>query len=207
MRHSCMVSYWAKLSQVGGGLALLAALLVIPSVATGGSTKSPTLKHYADSEISFRYPSDWRVSHYTENSSFSSSIVFLSNQKLHAPCRSFKVPVGLETTCGQPLKRLARNGVLLTWTADGTPTFSIQSVPGIAGKIGGLSARLEVDHPGECRDIGAGVTVTAVAVRGAPADNNFFELIACLRGPNLKSATDQVGALLRSTTFPGLAGT
>jgi hypothetical protein len=199
--HHFMTRRNRRVMQVVIGLAALTGLILSTGATTGASGR-PAVKRYTDSEISFQYPAQWNIRHFNERSSFSIPIVFVSNETLHAPCRSFKVAAGEETTCNYPVKHLAKGGVLLEWTSNGTPTFSINQVPGIAGKIGGLVSRLEVARPGTCHNIGADETITAIADRPSPTDN-FFELSACLRGPHLSTLADEVTSLLHSTTFPG----
>ncbi|HEY3843600.1 MAG TPA: hypothetical protein VGL48_10155 [Acidimicrobiales bacterium] len=189
-----------------GVLVGLWTIALAPCSLSGASVAASSVKQYKAAEISFRYPSSWKISRFQEESSFSTAMVFLSNEKLHPPCRTSQVPAGQEITCGNPLQHLSKRGVLLEWAEVGTPTFSIDQTPGITGKIGGLVGRLEVTHPGTCSDVGADETITAVADRAPPADNNRYVLTACLRGPNLKSSTAMVAALIRSTSFPGDTG-
>ena len=81
-------------------LAFVLVALVLASCTQGGereptprtvqaSTSSPTgavLARYDVRPLSFRYPSDWMAKDFVVMSSFSSSLVYLSNQPMSDPC-------------------------------------------------------------------------------------------------------------------------
>jgi hypothetical protein len=91
------------------------------------------------------------------------------------------------------------NGVLLEWTAWGTPTWTIGGAAGKLRTIGGLPGKVDVTGPGLCTAIGADETVSAVAAEDLPG--HYYELMACIRGPNLRRTTTEVMSLLKSTRF------
>jgi hypothetical protein len=130
---------------------------------------------------------------------FSSVIVFLSNQKLHAPCITAKTPDGSSTRCGWPVSRLKPDGVLAEWSASGSPSWRIDDAPGASRMIGGMTARVQVTRPGSCEAIGGRETITAVVTEAVP--DNYYSFVGCLRGPNLARTTSSMMSSLRSTQF------
>ena len=157
-------------------------------------------REYDQSPLKFTYPASWRdVEHYTEMTSFSSVIVFLSNQKLHAPCTTTRNPGGSSTHCGWPVTTLISGGVLAEWSASGSPSWTIDDAKGKTHTIGGMTAKVQVIRPGSCDAIGGQETINAVVEEAVP--DNYYSFTACIRGPNLARTTTWVMAFLRSTQF------
>jgi hypothetical protein len=168
-----------------------------PAAAAG----SP-LHRYSNGGLSFRYPSSWKVGQFNDASSFSASIVDLSNQKMHSPCKSTKVPGGTSSSCGWPLTRLRPNGVLVEWSDNGfpDPQGSPPALgPGLSRTVDGRAARIQITLPGVCKSIGGQESVDVIIARDVP--DNTYSLTACLRGPGLKAGIATISRLLQSVKF------
>lgn len=155
--------------------------------------------------VRFEYPSCWRAAVYDEVTSFSRSIVDLSNETMHAPCTSRTSASGTTTVCRSPLTSLAPDGVLVRWSSDGFPRWTLDTQPGSSLTVGGRPAREQISGSGTlsatmCGPIGADEMISVVVARPSAADN-FYSMIACLRGPDTTEAASEVQAMLASTTF------
>jgi hypothetical protein len=176
---------------------LLAVLVLGTGLGIGlGLSEAPSgVTQYTSTSLQFSYPSTWYERSYTVESSFADFLAFLSNQTMHNPCRTLG---DSETVCREPIRKLDANGVLVYWLLGGELGFRFSKQPGRHQVIGGLPSKVDTAFPGACSSIGADETITALASRGR---DNYYELQACIRGPNLRYSTAQVMALLRSTTF------
>lgn len=178
---------------------LLGVLILGTGLGIGlGLSESPSgvsLTQYTSASLQFSYPSSWHSRSYVVRSSFAVFLVFLSDQTMHKPCRTLG---DSETICGEPIRKLGANGILVDWLSGGEPGFRLSTAPGRRQVIGGLPSKVDTAFPGDCANIGADETINAVASRG---HDNYYGLIACIRGPNLRYSSAQVMALLRSTTF------
>ena len=156
-------------------------------------------------DLHFDYPAKWRAFNYDNTSSFSSVLVYLSTQQLHDPCtRSLGVNAGglyIRTTCDQPLDHLNSGGILVTWTTNGFPGWTIDKEKGSRTTIGGRAAVMGSDKPGECAQVGGDETITAAIQRDAP--NNYYRMVACLSGSNRAATERAVNAMLQSVTIGG----
>ncbi len=130
-------------------------------------------------------------------SSFSDLIVYLSNAPLHDPCTT----IGGTTTCGRPLAKLRPGDVLVSWNNVGFPHVGPE-IPHPNTTIGGQPADLEATRPGDgmCTSLGQDETVTADIAR---PQGNHYEMVACLRGPNLARNEALVRQMLASTRVTG----
>jgi hypothetical protein len=150
---------------------------------------------YDGNGLRFDYPTCWTPIHNEEVSTFSTSLVDLSNEEMQDPCTT----TASSSTCGWPLTKLAADGVLVRWSSNGSPGWSLQQAPGTSLTVGGLAAREQVSQPGDCGSIGGVETIAVEAARTAPDD--YFAMTACLRGPDQTQAASQVQQMLTSTTF------
>ena len=111
-------------SAVKGFAYLTAAVLVVIAIGVGVNAStwqkpiqfSNKLTQFNNQYLRFEYPASWTAETYKEVSSFTDSLVFLSNRELHAPCVSLGNSGGY--TCSYPLSRLGYDGVLV----NGWPT-------------------------------------------------------------------------------------
>jgi len=194
---------WPRLLTTLGLVAFVAVTGCAPSgVSTNDAplVSGPTRAHYHDQELDFTHPAAWTPHKYEVVSSFSSAIVYLSNQPLHQPCTRSRVAAGTMISCGLPLDRLVPGGVLVEWSSNGFPGWTLDRAPGARQQLAGRPGRLAVERPGGCKDHGAEETITASIPRRSPA-HNWYQLRACLRGPALDEHDRAVRQLLASTTL------
>lgn len=181
---------------------LIAALLVSVAVAVGlralpDGGKFVGTAHYASEDVSFDYPADWYEHSYEKEFSFSSSIVFLATARMHNPCVVTKRANGTETSCGLPVDHLHPDGAVIEWSANGFPGITIDGQGPGGTKIAGRPATLHEEKPGDCDYLGADVTIYADVSRDAAGDN-WYEMRACLKGPNLDELRRQISSMLTS---------
>lgn len=155
-------------------------------------------KSFNNGYLQFRYPGCWTAVSYTEVSSFSSSIVYLSDQTTHPPCHA----IANGTSCGWPVDKLAAGHVLVQWSTNGFPGWTLSKAPGSSTTVGGRQAREDVSKPGQCSFIGADETISAAVTRPAAADN-WYGMTACLRNPGDTQAMTEVQQMLSTVTFTG----
>ena len=171
-----------------------------------GDSRQPVSKplheaRYHDDVLTFSYPASWTARRYEVASSFSSAIVYLSNQPLHDPCTRSGLPGGgLRITCGHPISALAPGGVLVEWTREGFPNWKLSDAPGVRQQIAGRPSKLAIRRPGRCANLGADETILASITR---SPDNRYQLLACLRGPSLATGEQQVRHLLATTAVRG----
>jgi len=157
-----------------------------------------TLRSFTGNGMSFAYPSAWHARRYQVASSFSSLIVYLSPQGMHAPCVTRHGTHNTTISCRQPITRLRPNSILAFWSISSTPNWSFKDAQGTPRRIGGRAAKLRVTHEG-C-GIAAQQTIHAVIPMPGSGDS-WYELIACIRGPQTSARQHQVRDLLRSVRF------
>jgi hypothetical protein len=158
---------------------------------------TPSTSHH---DQDFTYSASWAPSKYQVTSSFSHAIVYLGNQPLREPCTRTRVATGKMIRCGPPLDRLRPGGVLVEWSSNGFPNWTLDLAPGVRQQLAGRPGKLAVERPGDCKGIGAEETIIASIPRRNPTDN-WYGLRACLRGPDLYAHDRAVRQLLASTTL------
>jgi hypothetical protein len=177
--------------------AMLITLTALSSCGTPAADSSAAaLATYLNGPLSFSYPSNWRPQPYMNISNFTDVITYLSTDRLNDPCTRTTAPGGVTTTCGWPLRQLSPGGVLVIWSQGNAIDWQIDREPGQARTIAGRPAKLAVNKPGACRQVGGEETVTATMATGG---SSYYELVACLRTPNQTLGEQQVRALIDST--------
>jgi hypothetical protein len=181
---------------VGGIAAVAAAMSGCGGGATGpAASKRPPLAKYASSSVSFSHPAAWQAYPFRWPGELHfRPLVYLSTQPVENPCSA----QGNTTTCGFPVQRLERGGVLITWNASGPPAVTLGRGSQIT--VDGRPARRLDAAGGPCRGIGADRTID-VLVATRPLPSTLIEFTACLRGPGLAENVKRVDALLASTKF------
>jgi hypothetical protein len=162
--------------------------------------RSSDERPFAGGGVSFAYPSAWLARRYEVNSSFSSTIVYLSPQAMHAPCVTHHGTVNTTITCNHPIIRLGRDSVLERWSTDGWPGWTFKRAPGTQLRVGGRRAKLQVAQGGY--GIGARELMSVVVERPGIPDN-WYEFDAYISGPDTSLNEQQVRQLLRSVRFAG----
>jgi hypothetical protein len=171
----------------------------VAAAPTSTSTPVVPMQHFDASRVSglkFDHPRAWNEFHYVETSTFADAIVFLSNGPLHDPCdpsMSSSEYVG-STTCGYPIKTLPPGDVVVSWSIGARP-FAMPEIPHPNTTISTEPADVTTERPGECGRYGAQETITA-AIR--EDHDHEFDMVACLRGPNLARNATLVQRMLRS---------
>jgi hypothetical protein len=183
---------------------LSGCLVVAVALATGcgGSStvmqnRTPELRAFHSKLLSFRYPVSWKAHRYRNQSEFSTAIVYLSNDRLHPPCRH---PRPGFIHCGAPLKRLHPRGVLVEWSENGFPGWTFKDAHGKPMRVDGLHAKLATDRRAGCEGLGGDHGLVLTVERPHAADN-WYELRACTAGPLAAATEAQVRALIASTNF------
>jgi len=159
---------------------------------------SAQMVSWSCSGITFSYPIGWYRTTESFPSSFTDMVAAVSNQPVHDPC----AVSGNSITCGQPLDSLEPGGLLIEWWEDGFPQWSIASQPGTPTTVAGLQARLQAaSAPGsECpTDLGADTSINVVIAR--TVSNNYYEFVACIRGPETNIQVSTAMAILHSVEF------
>jgi hypothetical protein len=155
---------------------------------------------YSGNNISFKYSPCWMPSTYTEESSFSWLVVVLSDQSTHSPCRTVTNSTGSTTSCGWPIGKLQRSHAVVEWFGMGRPDWKLSDQRGRPLNVGGRPAREEILHHG-CPQIGGDEMVSVEIAR--PVANNFFQVTACLRSPNIAVQLGRLNAMLQSVKWTG----
>jgi hypothetical protein len=170
----------------------IAGGLVVLGLAGSGSTW-PT---YHSVGIVLQYPPSWRATNYSDAvSNVSYSLVFLSDQPMHDPCRTSTD----ERFCGDVIDQLRDGGVLVEWFAWGFPGWRYLNVGPGAITVGGRPARILRLRVTACRGLGA--NAHEIVEVGAPMATEGFLFTACYRGGDSRIAQRQLSEILGSTRF------
>ncbi len=191
---------------VGAALVLAALVgaggtLAVQTLRGDSEANPTTVKHFAGPSLSFDYPASWQLHVYREESRFSSAIVFISTAPMHEPCVTTKHADGTRIDCGWPIDRLDSNGVLIEWSANGFPGWTLGESSGIETTIDGRAAKIVQETQGDCQAVGADETLTAYVERDAP--DNWYQMRACLKGPHLDEMQRQISLILATTDVLG----
>jgi hypothetical protein len=180
---------------------LVGCLLTACMFACTASSNGAGWLNYDHDGLSFRYPASWHAQHFDVVSSFFSSSVYLRNQPMHAPCTKTMIGNGVSISCRQPIDALLPGGVLAWWGSGGMPTWRFGDQPGSRIRLSGRDAKITIERPGTCRNLGADETISVVA-RNLELFDNYYSFEACLRGPGLKALEGQARAMIDSVTLP-----
>jgi hypothetical protein len=194
--------------------AMLAIAVLVLAGCGGGSSPSPTpgsdtsLRAYHSGHpwgLSFRHPASWKPRDFNVPSSFSTAIVYLSNQPLHKPCvRKHLGPGRFSVRCGEAVNRLRPGGVLVQWSKQGFAGWTIDKAPGRPVKVDGLNGRLQT-RENECGRLRADHRML-LAVQDPHTADNWYELRACSRGPDSASTEAALRDMIASTRFVDFKG-
>jgi hypothetical protein len=176
---------------------LVVVLAVVSAGGCAAASRGPSSSGaFHNGFVELRYPSAWRaVEPAVSPELHVRPLLYLSVQPTRNPCRTS----GTVTSCGWPVRRLRRGGLLIVWENRGYPGWSLASAPGRRLRVGGREARLLVSHRGVCSAIGADETIAVAIAR--PLAGNWTAFTACLRGPGLPKLERDVERVLASTRF------
>lgn len=177
---------------------VVVVVLILAAVAyiVGMNRSQVPLRTFSSGGVSFSFPGSWTPYRYEwPPSTLRSVFAYLSNEALHDPCQ----PIGSSTTCGQPIDRLGPGGVLVTWTENGNPGWHFKQAAGKPTTVGYRSAKLRVvQSRTACGSIDADELIDVVIPNGR---YNWWEMAACIRGPDIPTTEAQVRAMLRTVQF------
>jgi hypothetical protein len=164
---------------LAGGCAAAASPHPAPSV----TEQAAATASFSAMGLAFHYPAAWRSGTWNDVSSFSALIVYLSTGRLRSPCTVADSPGKTTVSCGNPISALAPGGVLVRWSANGSPSWH---EPKANTAIGGHPATETRTTEAWCTALRGTETITIVIPR-LLADN-WYEMDACLSGPAQEAA-------------------
>lgn len=144
---------------------------------------------------SFRYPSCWALSNYTEESTMTTVVAFLSNQPMHQPCKTTRSGISTTVSCGFPVKTLERGGVLVTFVAGGMPGWTIADDTGRHLVVDHHAARETVIRKPN-RSLDATAEYWIFIDRGVP--DNYYQFDVYLRNPGVSEDQRLLRKMLNS---------
>ncbi len=170
-----------------GGLAASITVGAEPSVAA--STWA-----FRTPQISFRYPTQWKVRRASATGSFAMAMAKFSTEGFNIPCEfeSCWVPSG---------GRLRPGGIFGYWEARSQIDWNFYAdAPGSPLSLAGLDMRWN-QEPADpwCRGMGGTESVAVLVNRNTP--NNWYQMTACLRRPIAGTAA-QIRSMLATVRFP-----
>jgi hypothetical protein len=166
---------------------------------------APATISFTGGGLSFDYPTNWMKEVYQDPETFSTSIVFLSNQPLRTPCTTHNYPDGSgERSCGATIAvpHLKPDGIVLVWQAvDGPGPF--RNRLGQQTTVAGRPAKTRaIAADKNCSDIGGSTTLT-IAIAGPanlPDKSTYFYMYACLGPVNQQANQAAVHHMLATLT-------
>jgi hypothetical protein len=170
-------------------VAVCVALLFARTPASPARSAAPAT--FSAMGLSFRYPATWHSGTWNDVSSFTALIVYLSTGPQHNPCTVTHNPGVTSVNCANPVGPLPPGGVLVRWEAAGFPGFHL---PKPNTTIAGRPAFETKASSGSCASLGATETITVLIPRDTP--DNWYQMDACLRAPNLPHQEAQISAML-----------
>ncbi|OAI39853.1 hypothetical protein AYO39_02385 [Actinobacteria bacterium SCGC AG-212-D09] len=180
-------------------LALWSTLSVV-LLAVGCGSGGSTLRRFSGDGVSFAYPATWHARTYEATSSFSTSVVYLSPQRLHPPCITRHLTYNTTITCHQPVGRLQPGSMLASWSTQTWPGWTFTRAQGTLLPVGGRPAKVNVTH--ESCGVGADELMEVViAIPGSAQTDGWYQLDACISGPGTSARERQVRELLRTVRF------
>jgi hypothetical protein len=199
-----VVTRWTRLA---AALAVVAVSVALPFARTpsGPARRVPAriepvamTASFSSLGLSFRYPATWHsLIPSGEVSSFVAVIVYLSSSPLHDSCSVTTSSGGTSAACTGPISSVAPGGVLIQWDDDGFPNAG---VPKPNTTVAGRPAVETRTSGGWCASLGGTETITVMIPRTVP--DNWYQMEACLRPPNLPQQEADISAMLRTVQLP-----
>jgi hypothetical protein len=172
------------------------------SICLGSHRLPVRTTRFSSGEISFEYPASWHARTYAmPPAPFSTSIVWLSPQRMHAPCVTRHGKHNTTITCTDPVSHLRPTSILADWTSNANPAGRFRLQGGIPITIGGRRGRWLV-QTGNTQAPRLGQTETITVVVPMPGRSDaWYQLTAFLRGPDTDWLEAQIKAMLRSVRW------
>ena len=186
--------------RLAAALAVAAVCVALPFARTPADRAHPApTVSFSAMGLSFRYPATWHRGAWNDDpSNFYTPIVYLSNGPLHDPCTVTYSPGVKSVDCTAPVTAMPPGGVLVRWDSDGFPDVHH---PKPNTTVAGHPAIESTTTGGWCASLGATETITVMIPRDTP--DNWYQLDACLRAPNLPRQEAQISAMLRTVQLAG----
>lgn len=144
--------------------------------------------------LAFRYPASWRSGSWrSDEPKLSALIVYLSTSPLRSPCAARTSPGRMAETCEYPIASLPPGGVLVRWSANGSPAWHM---PKANTAIAGRQAVETRINGGWCATLSGTETITVMIPRAAVG--NWYQMDACLHSPGLAQQEAEISSMLRS---------
>jgi len=180
--------------RLAAALVAVAVCVALPFARTlAGPARPAATATFSAMGLSFRYPATWHSGTWNDVSNFSALIVYLSTGPLHDPCTVTHSPGVTGVNCTDPVGPLPPGAVLVRWEAAGFPTFH---PPKPNTTIAGRPALQTKTSGGWCASLGGTETITVKISRETP--DNWYQMDACLRAPNLPQQEAQISAMLHT---------
>ncbi len=185
---------------LSGASLVLVAACATTEPAPSGAVAPPALGHFDGQSVSFDYPGEWAAAQFDVVSSFSDSIVYLSTSALSDPCDRGPNSIACVR---EAASALGRNGLLLEWSSHGFPGWTFDPTKGRLVDVAGRRATVDESDPSDsCVTIG-GERELVVTIDDPLAADNWTEVRACLRGPDLAGLRTQIDAMLHTVRWHG----
>lgn len=204
MGRRSSIGLWISVVSLVAACDLLSAT---PQV-TPGPPSGPgigDLRTLDEGGLAFAYPAAWQELHFSVESSFSHLIAVLATVPVPDPCATSVTPSFTEIAC-QARFQLVPDSLVVQVQEGGMPGFDISHVPDGASPItvDGQPAyvrdtsgqALTSDQPGVGADL-----VRTWTLSNPGALDNYFEIDAFIRGPDLGLIEDQLTSLLASLRY------
>lgn len=165
-----------------------------PNSQTAARVKMASFTHGA---LSFWYPAAWPArQRLLMTTSDSAGIVYLTQARLHNPCKhSTNAYGGVGISCrGGVLDALPPGDLFVSWSVVGDGP---EPANGDHLVIDGHRAVVSYRDIRACDGIRGGEAGIAAAIAEG-AEDNWYEMTACMRGPRLRLVEAQVRAMLGS---------
>ena len=150
------------------------------------------LSEFENSFLRFDYPSSWTAAVVPDSTMFSSAVVFLSHEANPRSAARY----GITRSVPLPQCGLGSDGVLVEWSLVGFPLLTLARMPGQRVTVDGRPGKELSVTGGESCVTGTQQSVTLAIAQTAPA--NFYEMNACVRGPDLDQERYEILAMIAS---------
>lgn len=148
-----------------------------PFTGPSPSGRLVKLSQFTDSALRFDYPSSWRAAVLAADTTFSTGLVFLSHEADPRCAAVYGITVSIPR-CG-----LGPDGVLVEWSFDGFPGWTLAREPGQPVLVDGRPGKESFVPASRYCATGTEEGVILVVARTFP--DNYYEMDGCLRGPEL----------------------
>lgn len=192
---------WRERSVAAALLLVVAAVVVVVvagrlgSATTASNGHGQELADYVDRNLRVQYPSSWDVYNFGVGTTRSNVLAVLSSMALEPPCEGD----GKAVVCDATNYQLVPNAVVVSVEAVSSPIpISLEEFArGDQVRLGFTNAVFGVF--GDERGTGADRTLVWTVERGVA--NNFYEVRAEIRGPDLERLEAQVRQVVESLRF------